>query len=294
MRQLTWGCELEFGDIPRWVDIPLHLGSWEYFETDIVNQREPYWGIASDPLGKDPPFGGEINTIPTKTWQEQIDKIYNIIRYFTELGYPPTVSCVQQFHIHVGLDTEKLNSIPTSKIKNLIAYCAINQKRFIEATSQFTLDERMSESAIEFLKNDGGRLTPIEMYHDMLLSNSPVDCLFQDKTEYDGIHMKRYGINLRSLLYNKTIEFRSFRASLDLKQLAYCFLLCEKFMKLEQLDYTKYFLPEFMYDHELFVSWEKTKKLKRLENKQRPYLNLGPRTQTTSDLRIPLVTGVTR
>lgn len=292
MTNLTWGCELEFGDIPRWVDIPSHLGTWEYYETDIVNQKEPHWGIASDPYGIDPSFGGEINTVPTKTWQEQIIKIRDIIDHFTELGYPPTVSCVQQFHIHVGLDTKTLNDI--SEIKNLILYCALNQKQFIETTSQFTIDERMSESAVEFLKNDGGRVAPIEMYRDMLSSNSPINCLRQDKTHYDGIHMKRYGVNLRSLLYNKTIEFRSFRASLDSKHLVDCFRICEMFVKQKQLDYTEYTLPPFIYDHDLFVSWEKTKKPKRLENKQRTYLNLGPNIQTTIDFLVPRVTGVTR
>ncbi len=35
--KFTWGYEIEFGDINRNVDIPEHLGKWEYAETDIVN-----------------------------------------------------------------------------------------------------------------------------------------------------------------------------------------------------------------------------------------------------------------
>lgn len=281
MKQLTWGCELEFGDIPRWVDIPSHLGSWEYFETDIVNQKEPYWGIAADPLGKDPPFGGEINTVPTKTWQEQVKKIYELIQYFTNLGYPPTVSCVQQFHIHVGLQEYNTNFI-----RNLVSYCARNQKDFIEITSQFKYDERMTDLAIDFLRDDGGRVASISMYQEMLkYSNDPIECLLQDGTEYDGIHMKRFGINLRSILYNKTLEFRSFRASTDIKTIANCFVVCDRFINAvmsnskntfrEHFEANKIELPLFEYDHELFTSWQKTKKPKREIQKSRTFIKVN-------------------
>ena len=36
---LSWGTELELGDVGKNIDIPHYLGSWEYFESDIVNQR---------------------------------------------------------------------------------------------------------------------------------------------------------------------------------------------------------------------------------------------------------------
>ena len=60
-------------DIDRRLNIPENLGKWEYCETDIINLYEPYKLIACDPLGINPPFGGEINTVPTKSWQNQVD-----------------------------------------------------------------------------------------------------------------------------------------------------------------------------------------------------------------------------
>jgi hypothetical protein len=271
MGVLTWGCELEFGDVPRWLEIPENLGSWEYFETDIVNQREPYYGIASDPFGIDPPFGGEINTKPTKTWAEQIKIISEIIRYFTELGYPPTISCVQQFHIHVGIASHKKEKLDL--MKNLINYISNNQKNFIEITSGFIADEKMSNSAIDFLKDNGGLSAPKQMYDSMLECGTFKEMIQQDTTEINNNILKRYGINLKSFLYNNTIEFRSFRASLNLREIIDAFRICETLM-INGLTYVNtpiteiikkgnYNFPPFVYDHELFLNWEKTKKPNR-------------------------------
>ena len=271
---LRWGCELEFGDIPRWVDIPSHLGSWEYFETDIVNQREPYWGIASDPFGINPPFGGEINTVPTKTWTEQIEIVNELIEYFTKLGYPPTVSCVQQFHIHVSLPKELKLKRNIHIMKSFVSYMMYNQKDFIEITSGFALDPRMSESAISFLRDDGGLVAPNSMYKDMLTCDSLYEMTKKDQTESINNIMKRFGINFKSLAYNQTLEFRSFRATLNLVEYAHAFRACEKFIldgingsqsKIAETISQGYKFPRFQYDHDLFCSWEKTKKSKRLD-----------------------------
>ena len=67
MNNWTWGYEVEWGDIDRTLKIPEHLGKWEHAETDILNLNEPYKYIACDPLGEDPPVGGEVNTVPTTT-----------------------------------------------------------------------------------------------------------------------------------------------------------------------------------------------------------------------------------
>mgnify|MGYP003647417322 FL=1 len=74
----TYGYEIEWGDIDRTIKIPESLGSWEYAETDIVNLYDPVKNIACDPLGLKPTYGGEINTKPTKTSKEQIDKIIEL------------------------------------------------------------------------------------------------------------------------------------------------------------------------------------------------------------------------
>ena len=74
----TYGFEIEWGDIDRNMPIPPELGAWEYCETDIINLREPYRGLGSDPKGVNPPVGGEINMKPTRTMEEQVDNIMKI------------------------------------------------------------------------------------------------------------------------------------------------------------------------------------------------------------------------
>ena len=85
----------------------------------------------------------------------------------------------------------------------------------------------------------------------------------------DGVFRNRYAINLQSLIYNETIEFRCFRATLDKEELTNCFKICELFLtcafrdgpNLEMLQPIKKLkFPKLNYDHELFQSWEKTKK----------------------------------
>lgn len=285
---LSWGCELEFGDIPRWVEIPAHLGSWEYFETDIVNQRDPYWGIAADPYGKDPPYGGEINTVPTKTWIEQVGIINQLITYFRNLGYEPTVSCVQQLHIHVGFSERLIKNRPS--MVNLIHYIKNNQKTFIEKTSQFVYDDRMNEQGVEFLRDDGGRLAPDSMYDDMIqvlgrYRGYYLKFLNLDQTAYEGLYLRRFGINLKSLQYGTTIEFRSFRSTTNIREIFDSFRICENFILLatngirqpfvEHFDQNNYQLPKFVYDHDLFTSWQKTKKERRADVKTRPFVSFN-------------------
>jgi hypothetical protein len=144
----------------------------------------------------------------------------------------------------------------------------------------------MSESAIDFLRDDGGRLAPLSMYQEMLkVSNDPVKCLSKDETQYDGFYMKRFGINLRSILYNRTLEFRSFRASTDIKKIANCFIVCDHFMNSvlsnskttfrEYFDTNRIELPPFEYNHDLFSSWQKTKKTKREIEKSRTFIDIS-------------------
>ena len=121
----TWGYELEITDVSRQTKIPENLGEWDYSEKDMVNQLSPYWGIAVDPLGIDPPVGGEINTKPTKTIEEQVDKIFQIIDIFKSNGETPTVNCLADGHIHVHVPG-LINDIKS--LKKLARYIEKNQR----------------------------------------------------------------------------------------------------------------------------------------------------------------------
>lgn len=267
----TYGFEIEWGDIDRKMPIPEELGSWEYCETDIINMREPYRGLGSDPKGINPPVGGEINMKPTKTWQHQVDNIMKVKELFDAHGTPPTAGCVNHGHLHIHVPglTEDIDAL-----KRLMRYIKDNQHITMERVYQFRVypNMEMTKTAKTYLKHDGGRIAP-----DWLLINLatvPVD--FEDwlRVHCCGKDAKtlsrpfRYGIHTYALKNSKTVEFRCFRSSLDRREIEDSFRFATAFMDAalnngpdvqEILLSYDYKFPPFTYDHEMYMGWEKTK-----------------------------------
>ena len=294
----TWGLELEFGDIPRDLVIPPELGSWESFETDVVNQLGMYRGIACDPSGINPPVGGEINTVPTASIDDQIKLVEELLRFFRSNGYDPTTSCVSNTHVHVHVpgyhDTFLKNT------RKLLVFMLKHQDQMLDKTYAFNPDPRMQDtkSATVYLVQDSGRSIDISKAYRIVRDiMSPEQ--FYDMYEIDKRDpSKRYAINLMPLRYeSRTIEFRCFRSTKNLKQLQDIMLFCHKFLTealndawskhmwtaIDQnspenlslfklaLEFDKqrsgidlfgdrdYDFPRLDYDHELYLGWEDTK-----------------------------------
>jgi len=267
----TYGYEIEWGDIDRNLAIPENLGAWEYCETDIVNLREPYRGLGSDPKGVNPPVGGEINTKPTATWEAQVDRIIELRDMFISHGTEPTASCVNHGHLHIHVPglTDDIDAL-----KRLSNYVKNNQHRTIEACYQFNVDYRMkgTKKAKAYLAYDGGRILP-EWLADNL-STVPVD--FEDwlrvhccgKDAVSRSRPFRYGIHTYALKNSNTIEFRCFRSTTDRRELEDCFKFATAWIDAalndgppveEILASYDFKFPPFNYDHEMYISWEKTK-----------------------------------
>lgn len=285
-KDFTWGFEMEYGDIDRSVIIPEHLGKWEYAETDIVNEQGKYRGVACDPLGLEPPVGGEINTKPTKTWQDQVDRIFQILDIFKQKGQIPSSSCVNHGHIHVYVPNLK-NDI--SSLKKLINYISRNQHITIDRCYQYSISPYMSESktAKTYLKWDGGRPMPDYMSSNIIkLTQTFDDFIKLHAAGKDGISMGRpfrYAINTYCMKHTGTIEFRCFRSSSIRKEIEDSFRFVEQFIDAalndgpeveEILQKYNYTFPKFNYDHELYMGWEKTKYDKSRGKKQREYHDL--------------------
>ena len=153
--EYTWGYEIEWGDVDRRLTPPENLGKWEYAETDIVNIHEPFKYIACDPLGTEPYMGGEINTKPTSTWNQQVDRIMEIHKFFTDAGNMPSASCVNHGHLHVfvpGLknDIDALKSllIPTPN-GNQIPLNEVAEVTFKTSPSQISREGAQRRIVIE-------------------------------------------------------------------------------------------------------------------------------------------------
>ena len=280
----TYGFEIEWGDIDRRLVIPEHLGKWEYAETDIVNENSPYRGIACDPLGISPPFGGEINTKPTKTWQEQCDRIKEICDFFYKNDNRPTASCVNHGHLHIYVPGLKED---IGALKKLVAYIKANQELTIKKCYQYKEHYAMKDTktARTYLKWDGGRPMPDWMCDNIINLATDFDHFIKlHAAGKDGVSMGRpfrHAINTYCMKHTGTIEFRCFRSSIDTDvEIPNCFKFATAFIDAalndgpsveEILNAGDYKFPPLVYDHDLYVGWEETKYPKERGEKKREF-----------------------
>ena len=279
----TYGAEIEWGDIDRRRLVPEHLGKWEYAETDIVNIHAPYEYIACDPLGTEPPMGGEINTKPTKTWQEQVDRVLEIHQLFKDAGDNPSTSCVNHGHIHVFVPGLKQD---VNGLKNLIRYIKENQTDTIEACYGFYESPEMKScsGAKMYLKFDGGREMPDYMCDNIINLATDFDHFIKlHAAGKDGVSMGRpfrYAINTYCMKHTGTIEFRCFRSTTKRDELESQFRFAEKFIDAalnggpsvrEILAEGNYKFPPFKWNLNEYMGWHNTKWSKERGNKQREF-----------------------
>lgn len=236
MSEVTYGCELEWSDIDRTIDIPKELGSWEgpkmagrYMgsEIDIVNTQGKYAGVAVDPLCITCPVGGEIHTVPSFTIESQLCRIMRIMELFPKLG----VACPNHGHIHVGVPALKKD---LGILKNFFKYLEYNEDDLIRFCCGFDAEEHDRVVMAEipewakkyFIIGDGKHIAP-ELYKAVAAAESMEeameairvipcldwDCCTGEYYETGGSH--RTALNMFNLTKGNTIEFRIFRASLN-------------------------------------------------------------------------------
>lgn len=277
----TYGFEIEWGDISRDVRIPERLGSWDYSECDIINLHEPYRYIAADPLGIEPPVGGEINTKPTRTWQEQIDRIMEIQQIFLDVGDKPTSNCLSHSHVHVRVPglTDDINAL-----KRLIRYIRRNQELTVERCHQFKPHKHMKglKNCTNYMKFDGGRLMPEWMCDNIETLATDFDSFIKlHAAGKDGVSMGRpfrYAINTYSLKHMDTIEFRLFRSTTKREELESVFRFVELFIDAalndgpdveEILETHEFQFPPFVFKVAEYKGWLATKYDKERGSKAR-------------------------
>jgi hypothetical protein len=268
----TWGFELELGDVPKDFPVDPKLGKWESAECDILNTLPPYRGVCADPLGIDPPVGGEINVNPTATKEEQVSRIMKILADFKVEGYTPTISPTSHSHIHVYIPGLKDD---IDALKRLMKYIKDNQHTMIDSVYGFYEHPEMKacSKAKTYLKLDGGRTMP-DWQCDNIINNTTdfESFIFQHQAGKDGVSRGRpirYGINTYCMKQVGTIEFRCFRGSLSAQELMHSFDFVEKFLTnalnggedVRDILFSKdWNFPKMQWDLELMQGWVKTKK----------------------------------
>lgn len=285
--KFTWGYEIEWGDVDRRLTPPEHLGKWEFAETDIVNIHEPFKYVACDPLGEAPYMGGEINTRPTATWVEQVDRIIELRDFFISNGNQPSASVVNHGHLHVFVPGLKED---VESLKKLVAYIKANQTDTIAACYQFYDAPQMKscKGAKMYLKLDGGREMPDYMSDNIINLTTDFEHFIKlHAAGKDGVSMGRpfrYAINTYCMKHTGTIEFRCFRSTTKRDEMEAQFRFAEKFIDAalndgpsvkEILASESFTFPPFVWDLNEYVGWEKTKWDKERGNKQREYIEVA-------------------
>lgn len=285
--KFTYGMEIEWGDIPRSFSIPDNLGAWEYSERDIINLRDPYKNVCADPLGIEPPMGGEINTKPTKTWQEQVDRYFELKQLFTDNGNEPTVGVTAHTHIHCRVPglRDDINAL-----KRLTKYIKENQDAAVDRVYGFFEHNQMkgAKGSKMYLKFDGGRTMPDYMSDNILNLATDFDSFIKmHAAGKDGVSMGRpfrYAINMYALKHIDTVEFRLFRGTLDRRELESCFRFVEDFLDAALNDgpdvnelfmQNNYNFPPMQWDLAQFIGWNETKHPETRGEKVRTYVEVA-------------------
>lgn len=280
----TYGFEQEMGDVIRAIRIPAHLGEWEYSECDIVNTLAPYRAVCADPAGINPPVGGEVNTMPTRGWEKQVDRILEIVDFFKDAGCPPTSPFTTHNHCHVHVPG--MIDDPDA-LKRLAQYILENQRDFVATAYPFFEMPGMDQcpAAKTYLKLDGGRLFPDWRLENMVKHTTDFQSFI--KLHYAGKDAVSLGrpirtaINTYCLKHVKTVEFRCFRGSFERVHLESCFRAIELFMTAalnggpswrELYASEKFEFPPMTFDLELAKGWVATKyKAEDTSGKNRKY-----------------------
>ena len=237
VNNLSFGCELEWSDIDRRVDIPKGLGSWEgpkiagYYmgsEIDIVNTKGRWKGHGTDPLCIDCPVGGEIHTQPSNTIDSQMYRIMRIMNLFNTV----CVACPNHGHIHVGIPGIKQD---LEALKNLFRYTCKNELDMMKACCGYDVKEHdtitQSKKLQDWVKQyliigDGKQINP-ELYDRVEEAQTVQEILTLLETvvavDYDWVtgegmpteNSHRTCLNLFNLTKGETVEFRIFRASIN-------------------------------------------------------------------------------
>lgn len=270
INQMSFGMELEYGDIWRNRDLPEGL-SWNSKDYSIVSST----GIANDPKGKDYCRGGEINSEPTFSVDGQLDLFQNLL----SANLSPCLNHRTNLHLHIrvpGLSQD------IDSLKTLLRYVDKNQEEIYKNIEPVPKPQRSlysSESSYKgALKRYKRRLVshqykvPAARVEEALRASSCAEFFdaHSRKTAMGGRAYgltTRAGINLLQLKETDTVEFRHFTNTLDVELLNSCFTWVKNFVPAaldnasveELLSAHSYKFPPFQeYNHNMEIGYKYT------------------------------------
>ena len=294
--KLSYGCELEWSDVDRRVDIPVELGSWEgpkiagYYmgsEIDIVNTKGQWKGVGTDPLCITCRVGGEIHSQPSVFIESQLLRVMRILDLFSVAN----VACPNHGHIHVGIP-EILREENLEFLKNIFRYTRKNQDDVIRAAAGYDAADQkeiMNSDLQNWVKQyllvgDGKHITErvfdrvekagsVQEILNILQEEPCEDWEYVSNTVTKTPDSHRTAINLFNLTKGATIEFRIFRSTINPVELFSCLHFVRSYMTealkgdegvpvSEILKSFNYRFPKLNFNYALAKGWQDTRQTK--------------------------------
>lgn len=201
---MTFGYEIEWGNIPKERSIPESLGYWEgkgkHCEIDIMNNIDGKW-IASSPKN---PLGGEINMIPQGSIEELVYNYVELEKIFPEKVIAP----ISHGHVHIRPEWY----LDVDKVKDWTKWITDNYEEIIEHSYKSpSLTKDLCNGIRYYLKWDGGRRFTKTTLEKIRNASTLEDIMEADRRGNTTMRFSRPFINIRSIVTSGTIEFRCFR-----------------------------------------------------------------------------------
>ena len=224
--RLTYGAEFEFADIRRDSELPAGA-SWNKKDYSIVSST----GIANDPKGKLYNLGGEINTDPSVTIDEQVDVLYRIVQDRPEAK----VNYRSNLHLHIAAPefTEDLDI--AKKVLRFVDEWQEELYPLIEPIPKPDPGDKGAMKRYRRRKVSHQQKVP----HDRVLRALEATTFEEFYAAHAPVSKEgkplwalttRAGINLLQLKETGTIEFRHFPGTLVGTELLDCFSWIHQFL----------------------------------------------------------------
>lgn len=236
----TCGVELEYGNVDRTIENLPGGAKWNDLDNTCVSST----GIANDPKGKLYKYGGEINTSPTSTADEQVEHIAHINKWLRDNGPAPLVNYRSNLHIHIRVPGLKDD---LEALKKLLRYVDAYQQQAFDIVESIPVPDKLTIPPEEYkwhLKRMKRRQTshqhklPEKRVAAMLAANTPEEFWHEHahkdkKGNPAWFQCPRAGINLRQLFEEtNTIEFRHFPGTTKASEMRQAINWCYDFLDL--------------------------------------------------------------
>lgn len=230
----TFGAELEYGNLDRSKKLPDGC-KWDVRDHTMINSN----GVAVDPTGRLYPFGGEINTRPTATIEEQVKLFKQLMKLY------PEAHCNYRSNLHIHVRVPGLAE-DLAALYKLQAYVDTELRWYIDCLEPIPKPTREEYPHEECFEGAMKRFHRRQRSHHTFIPSMRVAQQKRAKTLEEFLEAEvprtkeggtpmwhaqpRACVNLRQLRETDTIEFRHFPGTLNPAEFEAALTWCKEFL----------------------------------------------------------------